>query len=105
MTGTNRGQAALRIRRDRSWFGFLVPYRIDVGIQQIGRLWSGCTIECNLDPGEHRVTVWLGGIRIGVETVSVAEAGSEYLLLRAQSTWRSFLGFGARSVTLRWIGT
>lgn len=101
MTGNIGPQATLRIRRDRSWFGFLVPYGIDVGIRRVGRLWSGGEIERVLDLGEHRVTVWSGGVQVGAETVVVPETGSEYELTRSQPTWRSFLGVGFHQITLR----
>ena len=96
--------ATLVLRRDRTWFGLLVPYRVDVGVRKVARLWAGQSVEVETESGPQVVTVWSGKIRIGVETVAVDPDATSYLITHApQAVWKSALGLGRRPITLRRI--
>lgn len=95
------GVATLRITRDRSWYGRLVTYRIDLGVRRVGRVRAGHSIDLVVDPGQHRLTVWSGKIRIGSETLTVADGLSECMLTpAAQPVWKSYLGLGGQPITI-----
>jgi hypothetical protein len=94
--------ASLILRRDRSWFRFLVPYRIDIGTHRVAKLWAGQSTRVESEPGPHVVTVWSGKVRVGSETVMVGEDVTTYRVTHGtQARWRSVLGLGRQLVTLR----
>jgi len=66
----------VRVRRQRALRGAIVPYRVDVGREVLTRrLWLGRSIECDLVPGPHLLTVWSGWRRLGTGRIEVDRDG------------------------------